>query len=362
MAPSKLALPASGLVLLLSLLLSVSLASAQTSLCDKYTKALLTDVTPENEYLLLTLLVNRAFGGNFTATAAGINVPGILAPGVVNGEAVNLLPYFNGQLKTTNEDNQPASVNFLDGGGVDALKQNLPAFDRTSNQYFLLTHLYQFFGVLLGCSQQSSTRSGAFPAYRGDVSMYQVHKFMALDNAQVMYFNGMVGTAFASFGGAPEDVAAVVAALNGLFGVACGDFYPIAPYAPPALQSVCTVEGCPLASPPRCDLYADFGAAVNDEGTAPLALAATSPTSCDASGSTPNLCYNAAGSAAICCASQCPATPGDVPTCGLGGVKSAAPCTPSSGFPNQCFNSFGSESICCAGPCPSSPDAVARCA
>lgn len=304
MAPFKLAPRASVLVLLSLLVVSVSLASAQTSLCDKYTKALLTDVTPENEYLLLRLLVNRVIIGNFTPTATGVPVPGILAPGVVNGVAVNLLPFFNGQLKTTNVDNAPGFVNFLDGGGAAPLKQNLPAFDTTSNQYFLLTHLYQLFGSLLGCSKQSASGNGAFPAYQGDASMYEVHKFMALNNAQVLYFNGMVGQAFASFGGAPEDVAAVVSALNKLFGVACGDFYPLTSYVPPALQSICTVDGCPLASPPRCDLYANFGAAVNNEGTAPNALPATSPTSCDVSSGKPNLCYNAAGSAAICCASQ----------------------------------------------------------
>ena len=38
----------------------------------------------------------------------------------------------------------------------------------------LLTHLYEYFGILLGCSQVGI--SAAFPAYGGDSSMYEVHK------------------------------------------------------------------------------------------------------------------------------------------------------------------------------------------
>ena len=38
-----------------------------------------------------------------------------------------------------------------------------------------MTHLYEFFGVLLGCSLQG-TDEKAFPAYAGETSQYQVHK------------------------------------------------------------------------------------------------------------------------------------------------------------------------------------------
>ena len=37
----------------------------------------------------------------------------------------------------------------------------------------LLTHLYEYFGVLLGCSQVNTTD---FPAYEGEASMYELHK------------------------------------------------------------------------------------------------------------------------------------------------------------------------------------------
>ena len=61
-------------------------------------------------------------------------VAGILAPGEVNGAKVNLAPYFNGELASTNVKGQASSVNFLDGGGAAPLKNNKPADNNTSRQ------------------------------------------------------------------------------------------------------------------------------------------------------------------------------------------------------------------------------------
>ena len=82
----------------------------------------------------------------------GISVPGILAPATMNGEMVNLLPYFNGckpfcrfmilfdsqsmrvpmltltlGLKSSNRGGMPAYVNFLDDGGAAPLMMNKPS-------------------------------------------------------------------------------------------------------------------------------------------------------------------------------------------------------------------------------------------
>lgn len=44
----------------------------------------------------------------------------------------------------------------------------------TDNQdSVLLTRLYSYFGLLLGCSDVAKP---GFPAYKGDKSMYEVHK------------------------------------------------------------------------------------------------------------------------------------------------------------------------------------------
>ena len=52
-----------------------------------------------------------------------------------NGAMVNLAPYFNGMLESSNRGGMAGvSVNFLDGGGAEPLKMNKPANDMNSNQ------------------------------------------------------------------------------------------------------------------------------------------------------------------------------------------------------------------------------------
>lgn len=65
----------------------------------------------------------------------GVAVPGILAPGTVDGTDVELMPYFDGTLATTNRGgDEGEQVNFLDGGGADPIMENMPANDESSNQ------------------------------------------------------------------------------------------------------------------------------------------------------------------------------------------------------------------------------------
>ncbi|KAI9794257.1 MAG: hypothetical protein M1816_006183 [Peltula sp. TS41687] len=106
------------------------------SICDYYTTALLKDNTAENQAKLLTLVVNTAVIGNYTQPNVGIAVPGILAQGAkFNDTPVNLAPFFNGMLESTNRGgDKGVSVNFLDGGGAEPLKNNKPANDDASNQ------------------------------------------------------------------------------------------------------------------------------------------------------------------------------------------------------------------------------------
>lgn len=224
---------------------------SDVSICDYYTKALLKDNTAKNQATLLTLLVNTVVIGNYTTPNKNA-VPGILAPGEVNGAKVNLLPYFSGGLVSTNANGKAQSVNFLDGGGAEPLKKNMPANDMSSRQYFLLTHLYEFFGGLLGCSMQGMT---GFDAYSGRTSMYEVHKFMDLDSAEVTYFVTQVGLAAASFGVAKEDIAVAAGALNSLFNVKCGPPMAVLKNTSAELQSICIADDCPLAKNATCDKY-----------------------------------------------------------------------------------------------------------
>lgn len=143
------------------LVLSVAAATAVSAqrptdepICDFYTKALLKENTAENQATLLTLVVNTVVIGNCKSTLitptlvsnpkltlldtepnVGIKVPGILAPAKVDNMDVNLMPYFSGELATTNKGGKEGvKVNFLDGGAAEALKKNKPANDDSSNQ------------------------------------------------------------------------------------------------------------------------------------------------------------------------------------------------------------------------------------
>ncbi|KAI1077258.1 hypothetical protein F5B20DRAFT_583502 [Whalleya microplaca] len=224
-----------------------------TPICDYYTTALLKNNTADNQATLLTLIVNTVVIGNYTTPNVGVQVPGILAPGQYMGEDVNLLPYFNGGLASSNRGGSSGvSVNFLDDGGAEPLMNNKPANTNSSKQYFLLTHLYQFFGSLLGCSMQGMA---GFDAYTGHASMYDVHKFMDLDSAEVGYFINQVALAAASFGVAQDDISAVGTALTSLFDVRCAPPTTAIMAQGPQLQSICIAEDCPLAPNSTCSSY-----------------------------------------------------------------------------------------------------------
>lgn len=108
---------------------------ASESICDYYTTALLQENNATNQQTVLTLVVNTAVIGNYTMNPGSLNaVPGILANGTGEFEGVNLLPYFNGALVSTNAGGMPRSVNFLDDGGATPLMMNMPANGTDSAQ------------------------------------------------------------------------------------------------------------------------------------------------------------------------------------------------------------------------------------
>ncbi|KAF2498050.1 hypothetical protein BU16DRAFT_332828 [Lophium mytilinum] len=229
---------------------------ADMPICDYYTTALLKNNTAANQYTLLTLLVNTAVIGNYTKPNVGIAVTGILNKGTYKGEEVNLLPYFTGELDSTNFNGKAIAVNFLDGGGAAPLMLNMPANNSSSIQYGLITHLYQFFGALLGCSEYGAM---GFPSYKGKTSMGDVHRFMDLDASEVGYFIMQVGLSAASFGVTDDDVTAVGTALTKLFDYKCAPPVAILPNSTAELQSICQAEDCPLAPNATCAAYPLMG-------------------------------------------------------------------------------------------------------
>ncbi|OCK77456.1 hypothetical protein K432DRAFT_418620 [Lepidopterella palustris CBS 459.81] len=175
-------------------------APANQSICDKYTTTLLKYNNATSQYTLLTLLVNTVVVGNYTEPNTVIMVPGILATGTFNGEAI-------------------------------------------SSQYFL-THLYRFFGKVLGY---------------GGGGMANVHRFMNLHSKQVGYFIHQVGLAATSFGVATDDATTVGIALAKLFGYCCSLPTTVIPEAEPQLESIFQNASCPLDPMATCTAYPSNG-------------------------------------------------------------------------------------------------------
>ncbi|KAJ3268707.1 DNA polymerase epsilon catalytic subunit, partial [Terramyces sp. JEL0728] len=219
----------------LLLLITPFTAAQQQSLCDKYTTALFKDNTEDNQLKLLTTLVNRVVGGNFTATPNNQPVTGILVKGTINGEPVDMLPKFIGTSGPTTNINgvATAGINFLDGGGADALKKGLPASDPNTRQFKLLTHLYGVFGSLTGCSKMGGS---VFPNYAGNPSMTDTHRFMNINKPTLDFFIDQVGQAAISLGVTKDDATAVGGALNALFNTQCAKPTQLTPQSQPLPQ------------------------------------------------------------------------------------------------------------------------------
>ncbi|PBP17485.1 hypothetical protein BUE80_DR011723 [Diplocarpon rosae] len=232
-------------------------AQNSTSFCDKYTIALFKNNTATNQLKLLTAVVNTAVVGNYTESKTGTAVPGILAAAVVDGKAVNLLPYFNGCLASTNAGGTPKAVNFLDDGAAAPLMVNKPSNSNGSRQYVLLTHLYEYFGTLLGCSQQGDPES-TFAKYSGHPSMYEVHKYMNLNHAEVIYFIEQVAAAALSLGVDPADLGPVGLTLNQLFNYKCLPATEPAPGQGKEPQSICSAQSCPILPSSTCNAYSNI--------------------------------------------------------------------------------------------------------
>ncbi|KAL3460744.1 hypothetical protein BJX64DRAFT_290052 [Aspergillus heterothallicus] len=265
---------------------------SSTSICDYYTTQILGSNTAANQQLLITLLVNTFVIGNYTTPNTGHPVAGIAAPAEYNGTEVALLPFFTGELNSTNTGGDTgASVPFLDDGAAEPLARNMSSNgDVQSAQYNLLTHIYQYFGHLLGCSQQGS--SSSFPNYQGRTSMYEVHRYMNLDLTQMNFFITQVRDSAISLGISPTDAAVLVDTLDTSFNTRCSppaiitsSTGPIADTA--ELQAVCIAADCPLARGADCEAYPLNGRAlvpVNVTGSGGSGTTNTTTTTSTSSG------------------------------------------------------------------------------
>jgi hypothetical protein len=105
------------------LLFGVTLAQRpnNASICDYYAMNLYGANTTETQSKLMQGIVSLAFCGGAGIPNVSSEITGILNPGNFNGEPVNLHPWFDGSIDSTNLNNIPVEVDWLDGGGTEPL-------------------------------------------------------------------------------------------------------------------------------------------------------------------------------------------------------------------------------------------------
>lgn len=91
------------------------------SVCDYYAQALYGANSSDTQQRLVQNIVSLAFAGGANLTNVSYEITGILQPGQFQGVDIDLQPYFNGSKKSTNLNNEPISINWLDEGGREPL-------------------------------------------------------------------------------------------------------------------------------------------------------------------------------------------------------------------------------------------------
>ncbi|KAI9650044.1 hypothetical protein NHQ30_000057 [Ciborinia camelliae] len=272
------------------------------SICDyytprttgfEYTNTPLGNNTSMDQKAFLRVLIKTALLGNIPQNLAptfGVHVPGIINPGFYNGIKVNLLPYFNGDLESTNRGGKPVSVNFLDDGPNE--------------------------------------------------------QFMDLSDAEVNYFIEQIALSAENIGVDTSDIMIIRYKLKQLFGHRCSPPTTVLPYEGPQLQSICTDNTCPLAPNSTCALYDQ---SISKPVTPGYYDANSSCKSgckccgdCQCSGSKSNAAPSTSGSGGCNCSEGCKCS---------GACKCLGACQCSANKPNATHSTSGSGGCNCSEGC-----------
>ena len=115
------------MLLVLAIFFGVGLGQrpSDASICDYYAESRYGTNSSATQLRLIKDIVSLAFGGRFNLSNVSSDITGILNPGTFQGESVNLEPWFNGTIDSTNLNNQPVGIDWLDDGGPDPLYKYL---------------------------------------------------------------------------------------------------------------------------------------------------------------------------------------------------------------------------------------------
>ncbi|KFX91633.1 hypothetical protein O988_07659 [Pseudogymnoascus sp. VKM F-3808] len=238
-------------------------------------------------------IVSLAFGGPGTSIDPDTvpnGLTGILNPGVHDGVKINLLPFFNGSIASTNLNNQAVGINWLDDGGTKPLvdfmsnKTETVVLNSNTNEYRLFGHFYTAFAKIFGCSHPPvSPTAGKFPnpAY--------VHKFMSLNHTEIGHFINQLTLAAQYYGFSTTDAQSLALLMNSRYNTRCAPAMSINTNEAAQLFSICQDPTCPLAVPNSdCAAYTD----IPMDGTTSSSPSGTSnspnPTNPNDSGSSPS--------------------------------------------------------------------------
>ena len=92
------------------------------STCDYYAQSLYGANNSQTQYQLVQHIVALAFAGAPSGnTNISSDITGILNPGTFQDLPVDLAPWFNGAIDSTNLNDQAVGINWLDDGGLSPL-------------------------------------------------------------------------------------------------------------------------------------------------------------------------------------------------------------------------------------------------
>ena len=112
------------MMLLLIFLFGASLAQrpSTASTCDYYSQSLYGANNSQTQSQLVQHIVALAFAGAPSGTTnISSDITGILNTGTFQDSPVDLAPWFNGAIDSTNLNDQAVGINWLDDGGLSPL-------------------------------------------------------------------------------------------------------------------------------------------------------------------------------------------------------------------------------------------------
>ena len=98
---------------------------SNASVCDYYAETRYGTNSSDSQHKLVQNIICLAFEGGTNLTNVSSELTGILRPGKFGGVDINLISWFNGSRATTNVNNAPIGINWLDQGGPGPLSDFL---------------------------------------------------------------------------------------------------------------------------------------------------------------------------------------------------------------------------------------------